>query len=75
MMPAPSDHIDYGVVQALPGLGPVPGDVWVSKGDGSMFTIVDIQQRKRCWVTVRGRGGEREILLGNLERYYRPHRS
>jgi len=67
---APSDRIDYGVVQQLPGLGPVPGQVWRNRHSGDWYTIVSLQQRRTCWVTLRGVYGEREISLQDLETYY-----
>ncbi|MGH2876219.1 MAG: hypothetical protein ACRDLV_08215 [Solirubrobacteraceae bacterium] len=69
-MSAPADHIDYGQVQALPGMGPAIGDVWANRARGELYTIVKIRQSRRCWVTIRGVGDEREVLLANLERYY-----
>lgn len=74
MMAAPDDHIDYGVTQHLPGMGPEIGSVWRNKGSGNVYTIVRVQQRRQCWVTIRGLQGEREIRLATLQEFYSPHR-
>lgn len=71
-MPAPSDRIDYGVTQTLPGMGPEIGSSWRNKHSGTWYTIVRIQQRRKCWVTVRGVYGEREISLAHLYEFYLP---
>jgi hypothetical protein len=71
-MSAPADRIDYGVVQQLPGMGPEIGSVWRNRHSGCLYTIVGVQQRLRCWVTVRGVDGEREISLSEFDRSYMP---
>ncbi len=71
-MGAPADRIDYGIAQALPGMGPEIGSTWRNKGSGDWYTIVSIRQTRKCWVTIRGVHGEREISLQYLHEYYMP---
>lgn len=71
-MPVPDDRIDYGVTQALPGMGAEIGSTWRNKGSGDWYTIVRIRQARKCWVTIRGVHGEREISVQDLHEYYQP---
>ena len=66
------DQIDDNGVMPLPGLGPAPGDRYVNRHRLIYATVVAVLERRRCWVLIRVRDGEKEIPLDELNRYWRP---
>lgn len=53
-------------------LGPQVGERWRSRVTSTICAVIDVTQRRHCWVTVRIRGAEQTLrldrFLANFER-------
>jgi hypothetical protein len=63
---------DPGVTMTLPGMGPEIGSRHKSRKANVYCTVMSVQQRRYCWITVRVHGESREIRLDEFQMYWQP---
>lgn len=54
----------------LHALGPTPGERWRNKNTRGIVTVLSVDQRSYCWVTMRVAGTVQTLTLARFERAF-----
>lgn len=50
---------------------PLPGERWWNEGIGRIVTVMRLEQRRQCWITIRVNNEEHEMSLPGFLNAYR----